>query len=180
MRHAFALALAWPLLAAGHPSEPYSFKEWKLGSSIEEARSNPAFKCENVRSPVADVHCAQTGGLAPSIAGVDAGGLSLFYLRDQLATIAVRFKSADFERVSAALIERWGPPTEQRQDSVRTRAGVSYANDILTWRNGTSRIAARRYTTNINDAGVTFSMDSVLETMRDRQKQEAKERAKDL
>lgn len=119
--------------------------------------SSPRSECSAIRlfSPNAprDAKCVQAIQEAATYANKPASFIVRF-TDDTLASVHVSFTPRDFDAIADALQQRYGAPGTARSETLRSNAGISVENRILTWVVGGDQITASKYGSRINSGYV--------------------------
>lgn len=170
-----AIALFVLLPLAAYADDPTGFRDIPFGASVEEVRAKMAgLLCRQSDNRILLDHaCVGETEIADTRIGVQ-----FWFLNDRMGSFALTFKPDQFHLLKEAFIGRYGPPTQTESNEFKTRGGLSYVNEELTWRfkNGA---AARlsKYASRI-DRGSASVRSKEYEEERHRRAEEQREKAK--
>lgn len=136
------------------PSEPYSFKDFKLGMTLAEF--------DNLKSHI--TYKGKKRFSASRVTNTTIGGTKgqAFFLFDdcgkglQLALISITIPKTDFSTVKDALISKYGSPTSTENIAKSNAMGATFNCETLIWNNGTSQITAESIGSKIDEADIAF------------------------
>jgi hypothetical protein len=181
MRYKWIALVLLPWCVPAIPDEPYAFKELRFGMAVEAVKGNrPGLKCRDSKSPIGDVTCsAITPG--ETIAGVQLKTMLLGFHNDRLTSIFLVFDHNSFRIVTDALREKYGPPNSEENDAVQNRAGATFDNKKLVWKNATGDMmrASERFS-KITESSVGFYSADYQRLFLERKAEDQKGRVKDL
>jgi hypothetical protein len=103
----------------------------------------------------------------------------LLFYSEKLHTIYITVASKHFDKVVAALQEKYGNVVPQTED-VQNRMGATFNNETYTWRRSDQMLRAEKYASNISSSRVTFQTDAGFEEFSRRSEAQKKANAKDL
>ncbi|MCQ3001429.1 hypothetical protein NLO98_16895 [Pseudomonas syringae] len=101
------------------------------------------------------------------ISGLPKIGLDYFYtlstklLERKIQYLYLSGNTRDFDKVKALFITKYGKPTTSIVQPVKTKAGASFGNDVLTWTGQRVTISLSRYSDDINSFGAAISNNDV-------------------
>lgn len=173
------------LMSGVRADEPYDFQGLKLGTELNTVEAQGRWLCRNPDNPIADTVCFLDAAHAESIAGVAAQGVMLRFYDGQLSSIVVYFPEGGFGTVLSALKEKYGRPTEEKNDVVSNRAGAKFENHEVVWSNATSTITASGITATqrtgrVDLPVVSFDSADILKKFNERRDRHGKQGAKDI
>jgi hypothetical protein len=179
-----ALILAWlPIAALAQPAA--DFRGVPLGASEAEFSTKlPGFNC---RGPlpgtehIADRVCV-AGKTSEDLnfAGAEASQLFATFLRDRFVGLSVSLKARDFDRVAAAMREKFGKPHSVERPVFQTQGGLKAQNEVIVWRLGSTVVMAQKHARLLDESGVQYVDESALGESSARAKEQAKKNAKSL
>ena len=86
---------------------------------------------------------------------------------DNFVSVALNYRSQDFERIVAVFIERYGAPTSEERPPFRSLDGFKTTNRILRWSGPVIAIVLRRYAVETTDGlGSIATQDELREAHR--------------
>ena len=135
-KHLALAAIAALAFATGAHAQAPDFKGIALGADLEAVKTAlPKLSCRDTSAenrPLADTICEpyQTGD---TIAGVPVLFLMISLYDKRVASIHVRFPESAFDRVSEALIEKFGQPKSDKTETIQNRGGAKFENRTLAW-----------------------------------------------
>lgn len=95
--------------------------------------------------------------------------------------ITVSLKSDHFDRVTAALVEKWGKPTDSEASSVHNRMGASFDQIETTWAIDGMLLKAQKRGRLVDEMTLSLTTPSAMQDMnRDRTQVQPKANAKDM
>lgn len=103
-------------------------------------------------------------------------------VREGIATsIMVTMQTGNFDRVAAALSEKWGKPSASESSTVQNRMGATFDQTTITWRVDGSVVTAKRRSSKIDQMSVSLTTEKeIAESGRERREVRPKADAKDL
>lgn len=106
------------------------------GLTPEQEPPTPLTSPEWFCKPNPDATTGQTfcGKRNESIAGAKAISVFVTLRHNKVESVLVKFSENDFDQVKAALIQKNGPPSSERDEVVQNRMGASFNNNRLIWR----------------------------------------------
>lgn len=81
---------------------------------------------------------------------------------DKLTSIYATFNSDRYTFVRDVFVEKYGAPTTREVSKVRTRAGVEYDNEILTWKGSVIALRVSTYGNNVNSGTAIFITNEAM------------------
>jgi hypothetical protein len=98
---------------------------------------------------------------------------ALYAFRDaRFVRVLLTFRSADFNRIVAVFVERYGPPTTETHEAFRTQGGLDSVNRILAWLGPNVAITLNRHGGKIAEgAAMVTTQDEIRESNRLRREQ---------
>ena len=180
MRHRWIALVLLPWCVPAIPDEPYAFKELRLGMTLEDVKQNRrGLQCRPPSGPIADIVCSSHPP-GDTIAGVQLQSMMLGFHNDRLTSVVLVFDSKSFREVTGALREKYGAPSSEENDAVQNRAGATFDNRKLVWKNATGEIRASERFSKITQSTVQFFSIDYRQLFDDRKAADQKGRAKDL
>lgn len=169
--------MALTLFGPARADEPFDFKGIKLGSSEQQIKT--AINGIDCYKPVkvVDRICSTS---KESFAGIPNVYLTAQLVDDQVNSINVSFPTSEFSAALSALNEKYGTSSDIKKETITTRVGVSYENEIYTWSKGGSTLVAKRYSYRVDRSSVEYMLDDYLEKLKKRMSLDSKINAKDL
>jgi hypothetical protein len=181
---AMALAAAF-LVTAAHS---FDLKGITLGESVDALRKAfPNLSC--IDSPGTEggsceyrptYNDQQAVSELNSLAGAETLSWHIEYDRGEVGAVMVSLESVRFEVVADALEAKFGKPNEARKYALNNLAGGPALQVELVWSSGTDMLMTRKYTSNFRHMTVALIGKRYGDLRRDREKAEARRRAKDL
>jgi hypothetical protein len=90
----------------------------------------------------------------------------------------VSFPAAEYTVMRDIFIDRYGPPTVTKRETLQNRMGATFTNEILEWVGARVVIDLRRYGSTLDDGQAVVGLKSVVD--REREKAEkARKKGKD-
>jgi hypothetical protein len=172
------LLLPWGVVCAA--DEPYAFKELRIGMSLEQMKAQrTGLDCKKTNNPIGDIVCTS---LSPNdtIAGVQLKSIMVGFHNDVLTSVLLTFDSRSFRTVTSALSEKYGTPTSEKTDIVQNRAGATFDNRNVVWKNASGELTASERFSKITDSSVQLFSADYRRFFMDRKAADQKGRAKDL
>lgn len=177
-----AILIAGALLFTATPStsawnEPDGFRGVPWGGSEELIKEkHSGLICLDSTDKVAgDRICSSTF----TIGGISVRGY--FGLRNGgLVRVMLRFDPKKFSTIDGIFAERYGSPTESKEEEMKTRGGLSFTNFIREWVGERVLISLKRYEGKITEAGATIQLKSDFEEAMKRIEERRKKGAGDL
>lgn len=186
-------ALALVALAVTAHAEPITLKGLAPGmtkAELEAAYTGFTSSCMKPKSaPSGTEVCGYTTGKRSlvDIRALDTfGGVRVdrwvAILNDDVAkSIVVNLASDDFERVVAALTERWGKPESEKNSVVQNRMGATFDQIETTWKSEGSVLVAKKRRGKVDEMGLYLSTEKfIAEGSRERREDRPKADAKDM
>ena len=174
-------------------AEPISLKGLAPGMSkgkLETAYKGLTSACTKARNaPVPTEICGYTTKkrslvdipALDTFAGAPVERWLAIVSEDVTTTILVTQSSSDYERVVAALTERWGKPASAKSSTVQNRMGATFDQMETEWRVDGSVLLAKKRGTTVDEMGLYLSTEKyIAESGRDRRETQPKADAKDL
>ena len=150
------VATSPPKIDLQKPSaEPYSFKDFKLGMTLEEFNKltpSETYKFDDKRFQVYRMIDTTIGGIKCH---------AFFMFNDygkglQLYTINITIQKDDFPSVKDALIHKYGSPVNTSKITKSNAMGAKFDGEQLIWINETSLISAESIGAKIDEAYIMF------------------------
>jgi hypothetical protein len=154
----FVVAAATFSIAASANGE--EFKGIQLGATeMDVARIHGGrFECK--RSDDDTMGQTVCGFRSPTahmtIGGAPITSISLGYFDKRLGRVSIAVDEAEFPQLRQAMIDKYGVPQDVSTSTLVTRAGVSLANESLTWMQPNHRITLLRYAGSIDRTLVEY------------------------
>jgi hypothetical protein len=173
------------------PASPHAFKGLPLGSPESVMHTRYPWGCDDNSgdgffiwlydrncTPMKDNRTGKmdTGADFGTYAGYGPRFYTLYYWHDQLSFVRLVMSSTFFEGVTAALQQRYGPPSKMVVDTVQNRAGGKFQQEIYRWERPLSAITAMRYGTDLEESEVHYELrsweqaDSVARSNKEKQR----------
>lgn len=184
-----ALCLLAPLASNAEPVTLKGLAPGMTKAQIEEAHKGITRLCTKpAHRPGGELcgYSTKKGSLADipaldSFAGVPAT-MWLVVLKDGVATsVGVNLESGYFERVAAALTERWGSPASREASVVANRMGAQFDQVEAKWRIDGSVLIATKRGSKVDEMRVTLTTSAAMaDADRERREVQPKKDAADL
>lgn len=87
--------------------------------------------------------------------------LGAMLLDRKIQSLYLTGNTRDFDKVKELFITKYGQPTASAVQQVKTKAGASFANDVLAWKGAHVTITLSRYADDINSFGAAISNNEV-------------------
>jgi hypothetical protein len=94
--------------------------------------------------------------------------------------VGLTFPSDAFPRMKIIFVDRYGPPTSSRSETVQNRMGAKYENEILEWAGEKIDIALHRYGSKLTDSYARIETNESKQRRLEEAKKKLKEGKKDL
>lgn len=78
------------------------------------------------------------------------------------------------------MTEGYGTPTKVEQETLQSRAGATFQNEMMTWQRGDVRVNVRKYGDKIDEGLLSISTAAALDEFRRRSREGVGKGAKDL
>lgn len=134
-------AIAW--------NEPSGFRDIPFGASEQEIKQKlPRAYCHDreITLPKALPERYCTADVTIGEVGISVR----MHLRSgQFTALSFVFKSDEFNAMEGAFIEKYGKPTNTKEEPGKTRGGLEFVNRTIEWRGQRVNIRLERYSTNI-------------------------------
>lgn len=178
----------WVLAAE---TQPFSFKDITLDSKIVLLVEYPEIDCKELpleKRVFGDKQCIYRK-LGPyrfpeskfrTFGGTTVETIIMNYYEDTLKRIVVSVKPDGFHQVVSALREKYGPPYEVKKETLQTKMGALYENEIFRWRQGASTLKAEKYFGNVSISAIMYEMDDYSTEGEQRMRKRSKKGASDL
>ena len=115
------------------PQEPTAFRGIPWGSSEKDAKAitNTNFRCFNNQTEMS----VGTERICNASFMLDPVGMTvlLIFSDGKFVSTVGDFNSDDYTTVRTVFVEKYGPPTTTSNSAVKTRMGVEYQQEQLTW-----------------------------------------------
>lgn len=174
----YLLSVALCLATLAHADRPkLEFKGLKPGGL---GPTSKAWKCE-----LKDQQPTTCFSMEETIAGVTARSVFVRFDAGLVKSVLVDFNSDDFDRVSEALLSKYGEPNNKRQETLKNRMGATFENVIMTWMDGTPEISGtamslRRYTKDVTSSALFISTVPKLDDLKRNRAEGTKKNSDDL
>jgi hypothetical protein len=165
--------LAMPLLAAENrqaaapkpwPQEPSTFMgidfNKKLEYSLPQCPAGYGIPTAMCRAPAYKQVYSIKGG--PTLGSIGSYTLSAYANPDGVDAFYLTTKSENFAELAKIFIAKYGEPTGRLQNTVQTKRGGEFTDDILHWKGKTIAIMMERYDGDINTSSVMIQTLSSL------------------
>jgi hypothetical protein len=172
-------------------TQPFSFKDIPLDSKIVLLVEHPEIDCKELpaqKRVFGDKQCTYMK-LGPyrfpeskfrTFGGATIEAIIMNYYDDTLKKIFVSVKPDGFYKVVSALREKYGPPYEEKKETIQTKMGALYENEIIRWRQGASTLKAEKYFGNVSTSAIMYEMDDYSTEGKRRMQERSKQGASDL
>lgn len=156
---------------------------------LDAAHPGIASRCSEWKREPFGVHCDYSPGrrynpvtiaTLDSIAGAPVDMWLITMRGGEVATIYVQVLNRHFERVIAALKERFGPPTKQEDGQVQNRMGATFDQKELTWRSEGGVLSVKKRGGKIDTMSLMLTSEAKLSESHEQKKERAKTDAGDL
>ena len=141
-------------------NEPDGFRGLKWGASQQELqRQMPKARCYG---PICNnpLELTQVGPVHV---------VPTFYFSDGgLARVILEFSPSAYDALRSIFVERYGAPTSEQREPVKTGAGAEFVNEIAIWDGGIAAVRLEKYSGKITDGRAT------IRTAKDRDEEVAK------
>lgn len=95
---------------------------------------------------------------------------------DKFVQVKLTFATEAFDELRAIFIERYGPPTDERKAAVKTQAGGTFTNDVVTWSGERVIVRIERYFTSL-DTGFAIVADRAWSEAEEKRRADERKRA---
>ena len=179
MKKMVLIALTILFAAAGYAQEipKIEFKGLAPDEDASEIIKGLDWQCSPTQTGGSDTGCINH---KETIAGVRTESVSVFLKDKHVTTILISFSEKDFDRVTAALGEKFGKPTKEENKAVQNRLGASFENAIKTWKNGDTVMVAMQRAGSLDKSRITIDGKLFIDLARKEIEAQKKQEAKDL
>lgn len=191
-----------PIFTKPTPTEnvlPFDYKGLPLGSSLEEFKTKfPDFNCkESPGGKMGDAYCTLSPALKCisvkdyksceadvekllTYAGINTSYINFNFFFNQLSMVNMLISSGSFNTVVEAIKEKNGVPSSDEITPVTNKMGAKFENEIIEWKRAGTTIRAEKYGTTLNNSTIKIMQDSYMPEFSKRNKEEIKQKAKDI
>ena len=85
------------------------------------------------------------------------------FYEDQLFNVYISFNSGDYKFLKSVFIEKYGNPNDIDTEIVKTRFGVEYTNETLTWKGSNIILSMSKYGNTITSGHAMFVSNAFIE-----------------
>jgi hypothetical protein len=159
--------------------EPDGFRGVPWGATEEQMRAVVSVRgCNDIEAAErwnGDRSCYEKFDLA----GMPVNAVYTFR-GDRFVKVTLLFASRDFERIAAIFRERYGPPTDLKEEPFTTQGGLSATNQTAMWDGPTVAIRLRRFLSRITQGSGSLSLRKEVEESTRLRNEQTKGAAKGL
>lgn len=184
---------------ATEEQKPFDFKGVYLGAS--EAELKEKFKDFHCSDPDNEKHralwdrscwagtssqcrpntwCANDPEKAWNYAGIRAKSVTASFFDDKLHVVILDTEPEDYDSIALAIKAKYGAPRDVKTETIQSRMGATYENQMARWKRGKSTIVIKKYSGSIDASSVVYSLDSSGDIFKERKAKQIKENAKNL
>ena len=95
---------------------------------------------------------------------------------DKLIQVFMQFNPKDYSYIKDVFIKKYGDPTDTKESTIKTKVGVEYENENLTWISKKIRLSLTKYSGSV-DKSVALFVDATDMKERIKEKESGKEKA---
>ena len=159
--------------------EPDGFRGVPWGATEEKVRAVVSVMgCDDIEAAMrwsGDRQCTAKFDLA----GMPVGTVYTFR-GDRFIRVSLHFASSDFERIAAIFRERYGPPTDLKEEPFTTQGGLAATNETAMWDGPTVVIRLRRFLSRIDRGSASLRLLTDLQESTRLRNEQTKGAAKGL
>jgi hypothetical protein len=138
-------------------NEPDGFRSVPWGATEEQVRAAVSVMgCNDSEAAV------RWSGDRSCYAQMDLAGMPVdmvyTFRGDRFVRVTLLFASRDFERIAAIFRERYGPPTDLKEEPFTTQGGLAATNEIAMWAGPTVVIRLRRFLSRIDRGSASLRL----------------------
>ena len=127
------------------------FRGVPFGASEKEARQKiPNLDCSN--SEKLGRVCHDMNFYIGNVKTFNA----MSFKNDKMVTVFLSFKSENYDFIKGVFIKKYGLPTDTKNMTVKTMAGVEYENEILEWEGNKIILRLRKFGGKIDQGNAYF------------------------
>jgi hypothetical protein len=115
-----------------------------------------------------------------SFGDAPVGAYEVRFKEGKLGLASFSFGVAFYESVKAALTEKYGKPTEDKNETTQNRMGAEFDNNTCVWKIGNDTIEIKKRSAKIDTSSVRLFSDWFRDATANQIKENAKENAKNL
>lgn len=175
----FLVVIILTILPAVAWDEPDSFRNIPWGSP-------PSVVAEQLKGKdlYEKVSCYGSGGSSSCMGHVRIGDVRTFvYITFEtggMDHVGLTFPSDAYPRMKIIFVDRYGPPTSSRSETLQNRMGAKYENEILEWTGEKVDIVLHRYGSKLTDSYARIETNESKRRRLEEAKKKLKEGKKDL
>lgn len=148
--------------------EPAGFRDIPWGASPAQVKQKlPGLTCE--KDCIGHLRIGDVRVIA--LIDFDTGGMDL---------VSISFPSDSFYAIKVAFVERYGQPHAQRKETVQTKGGALYENEILEWNGTKVLISLKQYSGTVSESVGRIETVEGKRVRHERYREKAKAGKKDL
>jgi hypothetical protein len=174
-----AVALVVALSGFNAWAQALEFKGVPFGASVAQfSAAHPRFRCYKT------VSCSQYGAYSEgatyerlTYAGEVVTMIEASFDDDKLDAVRVSFHPGSYTRIAAALESKYGPPTTVTASEIKTRGGLTAANELRSWAAGSDIVSIMRYAGSLDTGSLKMQTprhEARTQAERDEQAKKAK------
>ena len=138
--------------------DPVGFRDIPFGASVEEVKSKmPSLLCRAAeKRELLDSFCVGDTEIADTRVNIQ-----FWFFNGRMGSFNLSFKPDEFRLLKEAFTGRYGPPTQSESNEFKTRGGLGYVNEELTWRfkNGATARLSKYSTRSDRGSGSVLSKE---------------------
>lgn len=136
------------------------FPRWNMGGkdSCSNFFDKDIFLCDDKTTEVK----TKSGIKYNKVGDVEISGISYMFFDEKLFGFDMSFRSDDFINIRSMLVGKYGTPSRENSDSIKSMAGASFDNIITEWdfKEGVLRLVMRH--NKIDKASLSFKNPEAL------------------
>ncbi len=138
--------------------EPAAYRGLPMGASEQQVKEVIGKKpfCMDFRGTSA-AKDADRGCLGSFVIGTVSVSEHWLFVHDHLVSVSWTFASTDYPKLKETFIEKYGQPTENRNDVVKTTMGVEYQRETLSWTGEKIYVTASNLGSKVTEGSAVFS-----------------------
>jgi len=127
--------------------EPKTFRGIPIGGSMTEVKKMfpTSLTCENPSSEtfICALYNAYIGDENPF------EFINLFFVPDKLDQVIASFPVGRYDVLRSAFVQLYGPPHKRELSQIKTKLGIPYDQEILSWSGANVMVTLSRYSENV-------------------------------
>jgi hypothetical protein len=152
------------------------------GLSPEQEPPTPLTSPEWFCRPNPDAATNQTFCMKRSetIAGVKVIAVFVTLRHNKVESVLVSFSERDFDQVKAALIQKNGPPSSERDEVVQNRLGASFNSNKLVWKQDRASMSLTQRSRKLDESDLYLVGLDAVEQFQSDKKRSTQQNSADL